>query len=137
MLRLIGMMSLCPSGVAGADTIANPTAIVLPNKTILLVYRYSTGVKHGAGEALAAFIADRAEGPWHSVSPDLSSLQAEDPALYWTKRGLHLAAHQYNSTYVFPNGTTISVVVPPNTAAIVMARPTIWKCRKPRPFSAS
>ena len=23
--------------------------------------------------------------------------------------GLHLAAHQYNSTYVFPNGTTISV----------------------------
>jgi hypothetical protein len=103
------MMRLCPSGIAGTDSIANPTAIVLPNKTIVLVYRYSTGVKYGAGEAIATFIADRAEGPWHSVNPDLTSLQVEDPVLYRTKRGLHLAAHQYNATYVLPNGTAINV----------------------------
>lgn len=67
--------------VAGSGAIANPTALLLRNKTMLAVYRYSTGVVHGAGEANAVFSAAKPEGPWHPVNPDLTPLGTEDPAL--------------------------------------------------------
>lgn len=91
----------------GSSSIANPTPLVLRNGSVMLAYRYSHGVVHGQSEAIAIAVADDAAGPYHVINPDAVTLNVEDPVLYQTPQGLHLALHQYNSTYEYSNGTVI------------------------------
>ena len=90
-------------------SLANPSALVLDNGTIMLAYRYSSGLTYKQSEAVAVSVADSAAGPWTFLNIDVSPLNIEDPVLYKTKRGYHFAAHQYNSTWQLHNGTLINV----------------------------
>jgi hypothetical protein len=90
-------------------SLANPSPLLLANGSLMLAYRYSDGVKHKASEAIAIAIADSAEGPWEFLQTDVTALNVEDPALYANKRGYHLALHQYNATFVEPNGTVVKL----------------------------
>ena len=86
-------------------SLANPSPLVLENGTLMLCYRYSNGVLHKQGEALAVAVAEQAAGPWTFLNADATALNVEDPALYLGARGYHIVAHQYNDTFVWPNGT--------------------------------
>merc|ERR1712190_666780 len=57
--------------------------------------------------AIAIAVADDARGPYRIISEDSVTLNVEDPTLYKTQFGYHLALHQYNSTYQYPNGTVV------------------------------
>ena len=63
-------------------SLANPSAMVRANGSLMLVYRYSNGVTHHASEAIAVAVAENPAGPWTFLSNDVTPLSVEDPALY-------------------------------------------------------
>mmetsp|Transcript_14141 Transcript_14141/g.30702 ORF Transcript_14141/g.30702 Transcript_14141/m.30702 type:complete len:291 (-) Transcript_14141:33-905(-) len=83
----------------GAESIANPTAAVRPDGSILVAYRYSNGLIYKGSEAIAVASAPSVHGPYEVIAEDVTPLSVEDPHLYLDKRGAaHLFLHQYNCT---------------------------------------
>eukprot|EP01052_Picozoa_sp_SAG31_P019053 SAG31_NODE_1375_length_8594_cov_2.810477_3_plen_428_part_00 len=105
------MFPFVGKNVPGSQTgvLTNPSPLRLSNGTWMMAYRYGKGVVHGASEAIAVATAQNAVGPWSIIAADITPLDVEDPTLYKTKRGFHIAAHQYNGSWLLPNGRHIKL----------------------------